>query len=509
MAKCTNKNIFGFLADAEFAGKTIDESGFSALSLKEKIGYSGRSSTLHAKGIKENPSQAIKEQMKKFKDIGLKQNGLGGNFRDPLVLFGDAVKPVVDAGKAWKETVLNQGLSREKARMLWEKEVKPVVEKQRVEAYKANPEGYYKHMADKYFDDMAEGVEVFGGDESWISGAARKGAQYYTGYAPHIAIYDIGELVTKGMTRFGPWHFTKGLATALVKSKGKILGRLEENKSLYFGIDYATDKSKFKQGADWLLEHINPQYYSNNLLVNGSAEMARSAGMDVAEGVRKVGFIKEIGNTPAYLRSGGGEITWARYSTEAAKFWLDIHADLGRAVLNKNPKAFIGALGSVLAYHGTMTALAGVGSSLPAMPDKLLKMINDSSDEETFFDRVDRDIPFTNLVTKATGIDAKQGLQLGVPAFGLAYGASSGLIGKPVTNLPKIKEALQQGDTATAFALSYESVAGPIAFTRFGGPWATKTGVNSVKLGADYWADQLTPKEKVELLTGKGSAVGF
>lgn len=509
MADCNKANALGgFIADAEMSGKNVDGT-FDGMKLKEKIGYAGRSTTLHAKGVKEGGSSEIKKQMQKFRDIGLKQNGLGGNFRDPLVLFGEEVRPITEAGKQWKETVLEQGLDQPSARELWNKTVAPVVEKARVAAYQSNPEGYFKKMADQYFDDMAEGVEVFGGDQNWIADKARKGAAYYTRFAPHIALYDVGELVTKGITRFGPWHFTKGLATALIKNKGNILGRVDENKALYSGVDYATNRGAFKEGASWLLEHINPQYYSNNLLVNGSAEMARSAGMDAAEGVRKVGFIKEIGNTPAYLRRGGAEITWARYSTEAAKFWLDIHADVGRAVINKDPKAFFGATGSLLAYHGTMTALAGAGSSLPAMPNKLLEIINGSDNEEDAFEKFDKEFAFSNLLTKATGVDAKHGLQLGMPAFGLAFGAAMGLVGKPLTNAPKIQEAVAEGDTAKAFALSYESIAAWGALVRPLGPLTTKTGTNMVTAASDFFSQDLDTKEKIELFTGKGTAVGY
>lgn len=509
MAKCTKQNALGgFIADAELAGKIITEDALQVMTVKEKLGYAGRSTRNHLKGVKENPSDAIKKQMQTFKDLGLKQNGLGGTFRDPLVLFGDDIRPITEAGKTWKETVLSGGLSQKEARKLYNETVVPVVKEQQKAVFEKDPQAYYKYMANKYFEDMIEGVELFGGDETLVASAARKGAGYFTGYAPHIALYDVGELVTKGITRFGPWHFTKGLATALIKSKGKILGQMPENKTLYIGVDYASDKSNFKQGAAWLLEHINPQYYSNNLLVNGSAEMARSAGMDAAEGVRKVGFIKEIGNTPAYLRRGGAEITWARYSTEAAKFYIDIHADLGRAIASKDPKAFTGALGSVLMYHGTMTALAGVGSSLPTGTQKLLNIITDSTDEDNLFARADEAVPFSNMLTKATGVDAKKGMQIGAPAFGLSYGAAQGLFEKFGSNEAKIKEALDDGDNVKAFGYALEG-AQSLAALKWRNPLLTKTAKNMVILGNDYWSDELETADKIELFTGKGTAVGF
>ena len=190
MAKCTKENALGgFIADAELAGKEIAEDGFKVLTVKQKLGYAGRSTRNHKRGVTENPSESIKEQMQKFRDIGLKQDGLGGTFRDPLVLFGDeVVRPITEAGAKWKQAVLDGGLSRTEGRKLWNETVKPVVEKQRLAAYEKDPEGYYKYMSDKYFDDMSEGVEVFGGDENLITSMARKGAGYYTGYAPHIAI---------------------------------------------------------------------------------------------------------------------------------------------------------------------------------------------------------------------------------------------------------------------------------------------------------------------------------
>lgn len=498
MAKCTDTNVFGgIVAQAEMAGKQIEEAGFTQMTAAQKMGYANQSSKLHARGLKEDGGSAIREQMQKFRDMGLKQDGLGGHFRDPLVMFGDDIKPITDAAGEWKQAVLDNGLSQVEGRKLWNEKVRPVVEQQRQAVFQKDPEGYYKKMAQGYFDDMSNGVEVFGGDEAWHSKAFRKGAQYYTGYSPHIALYDVGELVTKGMTRFGPYHFTKGLATALWKSKGGILGRMDENKALYSGVDFARQKGK----GHWLMEHINPQYYSNNLLVNGSAEMARSAGMDAAEGVRKVGFIKEIGNTPAYLRKGGAEITWARYSTEAAKFYIDIHADLGRAIARKDPKMFAGALGSVLTYHGVMTALAGAGSSLPAMPDKFLKAITNSEDEDDLFSQIDEDVAFSNILGKSTGVNARRGLQLGMPAYGLAFGAGMGLLGKPISNAPKIKEALENGDQGEAFKLTFEAAQGPVALFR-SNPLLTKTFKN---MAFDLWDDELEAEEKIELFTGKDS----
>lgn len=506
---CNPPNVIGHvMASAEFGGKDVTEEGLKALKLKEKLGYAGASGKLHREGVSENPSEAIAEQIKKFRDMGLKQAGASGLFRDPLTLFGeDIIRPIIDATAQWKQTVLDQGLSRVQARELYDKNVVPVVKEQQSQHFSQDAQGYYKFMAYNYYRDMLDGREVFGGENDFITNLISKGTGYFTGYAPHIAFYDVTELITKGMTQYGPWHFTKGMATMLIKTKGYgAFLHQEENSALYHGTHFA-ETPGLKTKGKWLLEHINPQYYSNNLLVNGSAEIGRSAGVDPAEAVRKIGFIKEIGNSPQYLRRGGAETLWARYSTEAAKFYLDIHADLGRAIMNKDPKAFAAAMGQVITFHALMTGAAGVGASLPVGVDKAVQIAAGSGDDTEFYERMNQALPFANVLGKMSGQNVRKGLQFGAPAFGIGYSATFGMIGKVGANTQKAIQAAQQNDYATAAGLSLESLQMAAAL-KWRNPVLTNQFKNYVKLGAQYtqpgedW-NQFPADVGSVLLTGK------
>lgn len=484
---CNSSNIFGHVvASAEFGGKTVTEEGLKSVSVKNKLGYAGASGAMHRSGSMENPSKGIAEQIQKFRDMGLKQKGAAGSFRDPVILFGEEnIRPILDATAQWKQTVLDKGLSKPEARTLWNEKVVPVVEKQQTNHFKADSKNYYQFMADNYYADMKEGLEVFGGDRDFLTNLVSKGAGYFTGYAPHIAYYDVNELITKGMTRYGAWHFGKGMATMLLKTKGYgAFLRQAENEALYQGTKFSIEET-LKSKAGWLMEHINPQFYSNNLLVNGSAEIARSAKVDPAEAVRKIGFIKEIGNNPQYLRRGGAETTWARYSTEAAKFYLDIHADVGRAILRRDPKAFTAAMGQVLTFHGLMTGMAGFGASLPAGVDKGLQILAGAKDDEDFYNRMNEAVPFANVLGKVSGQDAKKGLQIGAPAFGLGYSATFGMLGKTASAPNKILQAVQDNDYALAAGTGLEALQMAAAL-KWRNPVLTKQFSNYVKLGARY-----------------------
>lgn len=502
--KCTDANVFGeFFANGEFAGKQLADDAFKGISVKNKLGYAGSSSIRHRVGVAENPSTAIKEQIQKFKDMGLKQKPAAGHFRDPLVLFGEErVRPIIDAAAQWKQTVLNQGLSKTEGRTLWNKEVKPIVEEQRKLHFQENPTNYYEFMANRYYDRMAEGVEVFGGESNILHDSARKAAGYYTGLSPHIAFYDVLELITKGLTRYGPINFTKGMANLLVETKGVgAFGRLEQNKSLYFGTNFSgPEPGKVKAGAQWLAEHIDPQYYSNNLLVNGSAAIGRAAGVNPAEAVRKIGFIKEIGNAPEYLAGSDASITWARYSFEAAKFYLDIHADLGRAMLAKDAKAFTAAAGQVLTYHGLLTTIAGVGASLPPGVGKLANAIAGVDDEDSVLKAADEALPFANVMGKASGLNMKRGLQVAAPAFGLAWSAGNGLVSKASKDIPEAVEALRNDDPYLATGLMLEAVQSGLA-VRYRNPFLTKTAKNWFITGAEFQRGE-TPDDAFSMLTG-------
>lgn len=500
MPKCTDDNIIGaFTADAEFSGKQIDPSFYEGMSLKQKIGYSGSSGKMHRSGVKENPSEAIKKEIEAFKDAGLKQAVLGGHMRDPVTLFGkERIEPILKITKEWKNEVLQGGLTKVEGRKLWNEKVVPVVSKSKKEHFESDAEGYYKHMAGKYYKDLKDGKEVFGGGSNVIEKTAKNAAGYFTNLAPHIAIYDVFELMTKGITQYGGLNFTKGMANLLLKSKGVgAFGELAQNKALYFGSPFKEEGAKTGlQKAGWLLENLNPQKYSNNLLVNGAAEIGRAAKVDPAEAVRKIGFIKEIGNTPAYMRDGGASITWARYSTEAAKFYLDIHADLGRALNKKDPKAFTAALGQVITYHGLLTGLAGGGASLPANTGKLLSALVGADSEDELFSSVN-ELPFTNILGKATGLDTKKGLQVGAPAFGLAFSAGNSLV--KGGNISKSLVALREDEPLQATGLMLDALHSGLAL-KYNNPFFTKTMKNSFILATD-WLDgeEMEPEEKVKL----------
>jgi len=407
--------------------------------------------------------------------------------------------------------VLEKGLTKEQARTLWFKEVVPFVQAQRKAHAAGDPKNYYNKEANRYYKELIKGLEVFGNpDQGLISKGAGNAASYFTGFAPHIATYDVFELITKGMTQYGSFNFIKGMGSLVLKSKGfGAFGRMEENKALYFGTEFHDpNKGKFKKGAQWLVDHINPQYYSNNLLTNGAAEIGRAAGVDPAEAVRKIAFIKEIGNTPAYLRSGGAEAIWARYSTEAVKFYIDIHADLGRALIKKDPKAFTAAFGHVFTYHALLTAMAGAGASLPKGLDKVLNVITNSTDEDNFFTQMNEQFPI-DLVSKATGVDAKKGLQLGAPAYGLAFSAATGIWHKALSAPYKAGEQINDGNYIEAAGIAAEGaqMLGSLFYRNL---FLTKTAKNIFKLSTDYFADGYIDTEKpMELFTGKDSTANY
>jgi hypothetical protein len=324
---------------------------------------------------------------------------------------------------------------------------------------------------------------------SWL---AKNVAGNITGINPVVAGLDYLEFFHKSATIYGPHKMLQGLLIAAKDAKViGMFGRTKANQNLYHGLEFAGEKGKIRKGAEWLLDHTDPQYYSNNFLVNASAGVAKAAGVPETEAVRRIAFIKEPGNTPQYLmNASNADITWARYSTEAFKFYSDAWANIGRAKKSGDAQQMTAALHSIIGIHLYMGIATGSKAMMPLGSDKLVSWADEkiTQDDIDPFEYLDEVGPF-NLMEKLTGLDVSSKTQIGgIPAFGLAYSAYNSTSKSLPSKLNKTWEAMEEGDYAAAAKHGFYALSlGLSPFTRV--PAATKTAREITGLVVDGSAE--------------------
>lgn len=502
MADCTKANALGgFIADAEMSGKDVSEM-FGGMKLKERMGYAGRSSSLHARGSKEDypDLHAEIEKIEAEKGIRIKPSAVAFFRHADKLIPEQHTKAIGEAVDSWKKQSIDNNLTQPEARKLWHEVVRPVAEEQE-KAYKQTADAmlYKKQRVQNYFDDMKGGEWMFGGTDNPIATVARRGAGFLTGYDMTIAMYDMFELLYKGVSVHDPVTLTRGVANTLWKGKvGKAFGRMDENKPFYASLDFAensaTGRMQLGKKLDWLMDHLNPQYYSNNFLVNVAAEMGRISGKGAADSVEKIAFIPKLENTPEYMRRGMAEMTWARYGTEAFKYYLDMHAGLGRAVISKDPKAFVGSMAQLTMWYGLTSAITGTRTWSPPIIGDFIAAATKNDNEDDIFDQMDQ-IPVFNLVEKATNMDLSKSLRISAPLYGLAYSNSTSQVGKLESTGTRILKAIQGDDPAQAIKIGLEAAFLGTAL-RFGvNPITNKSTKEWLDLAIDYHSGDIDAEE--------------
>jgi len=498
MVDCTKRNVRGGLIDTlESGGIEIEPGVFNKMPKEDKVGYAAVQSERKASGTADLPVKSIQEQNAWLKAKGF-LHSKSDVYIDPVSLFGDDfVKPIVKAQSQVKAEILANGLSREQGLKLYRREVVPNLPTSKQIDAQFGAGTYQAQLAKEYVAAERSGGVMFNTSKAplhiWM---AKNVAGNITGMNPVIAGLDFIEFFHKSATIYGPHKMIQGLAIAS-KDGLKMFGRTEGNQALYHGMEFAGEKGKVRKGAEWLLNHTDPQYYSNNFLVNASAGVAKAAGVPEAEAVRKIAFIKEPGNTPQYLmNASNADIVWARYSTEAFKFYADTWANVGRAYKNKDSQQMAAALHGVIGMHVYMGVATGSKAMMPLGSDKLVSWVDEkiTQDDVDPFEYLDEVGPF-NLMQKLTGLDVSENTQIGgLPAFGLAFSAYNSTTKSLPSKLNKAWEAMEQEDYAAAAKYGFYTLSlGLSAFTR--NPLATKAAREITGLvidGSDEGYDEKT-----------------
>jgi len=451
MAQCSEANaVGGAVALFESAGVPPEPAALDVLNPAEKAGYAGEIGKFHEKGSKE--LDGFEQELNTLRDNGVNSR-FTAHYRNPISIFGEGlVRPIINAATEVKKEILQNKLTRSQARVLWREKVVPVVDKQE-QAFRdeLGSKDYLQQRADKYLADMREGTELFSiGNSAPQVQIAKTTAGNITGASPIIAGLDHLELLNKGLTLYGPKNFAQGMATLIFKHGPKAWGRISEfeNAGLYSGSPFEiTEKPLIEIGSTrimtpkpvaWLSERIDPMYYSSNFLHNGAVYIGRAAGVGEQEAIRKIAFTPELGNTPEYMRNSwmSADTTWARYTVEASKFWLQTHGNLKKALESGDVKKAAGAAGSLFTFYLTLQTAGGSRAMIPKGLDKIINKLY-SDDEQDVFEAIDAALPWLNLPKKTTGVDLSSKIQFGAPTFGLAYSAVErkfGSAGKGVTD---------------------------------------------------------------------------
>ncbi len=513
--ECSVENVLGKLMAAFDAdGVRVTKEAVEKLTSKEKVvmeGVRAADDEMYSAGVFKDFEEVAQERVKQ----GISKSGRTAYFRNPAALFGDdIVKPIIEAAEEFEAKVLKEGLNPEAAQKLYKGTVAKKVAAQKAKYMKAGtPDRYIQSRANQYFDDMLEGAEYFrGASNDPMRKIAKTTAGNITGLNPVIAFFDYKELLDKGLTIYGYKNFFTGLARSL-KNPAAAFERNKEVLAIngYTGQQLLKrEQSKFAKGAEWLTDHLDPQYYSNNFVTNAAYHIGQAAGVPEREAIEKIVFKAQPGNAPEYMRHAvkdSADYVWARYTVEASKFYLQNWANLGRAIKSKDAKATVNAMGALATFYATGSIVSGTRSTLPSGVDWAINYLAGDDPEETgdIFDDIDNALPF-NLIHKTTGVDFSSRLQPGLPMFGLAWGAANSTIEGIGRNGQKAAEAAREGDWMAAGKASFLTLHAGLS-ARFRNPLLTKTVRELTELAIDYASgeidDEGVPERLVKEFAGK------